>query len=1753
MPKDSHLQRQLEEAQSQIQQLSQQLVAERDAARQIQAQLQGQLDQQQRDIAQLEHQANRLRWIINTSPAVTYTCQSTPPYAYTYASPSLAVVLGYSPDDVQAEPNFWVQHLHPDDAPGVLAVIPQVFDQGKLQHDYRVRHRDGHYVWIRDVLTLRRNAQGEPQEVVGYVTDISDQKRLEAERQRNEQRIEQERQRIAQENCQFRETLKAQEATYRHLFDCNPQPMWVYDLATLQFLAVNEAAVAKYGYSRAEFLAMTIADIRPPEEVPRLLDNIAQVDSGLDIAGVWSHCLRDGQRIQVEIVSHTLEFEGRRAELVMAQDVTDRIRVEQALRYSEERYRLFVELAPHLIWSADGSGRNVYVSTRMGEYLGLPTEQLVNFDWPSAVHPDDAERVRDGWMESVRTGMPYETECRMRRGDGAYRWHLIQAVCVQCDQEMQWLGMATDIHDRKQAELALQDLNQSLEQKVTERTADLYRSQTEVRVILNNSPAKIYVEDLEGRYIFVNQTFLRLFNCQLEEVIGKTTYEFFPPEIADTLRTNDLRLLEQGGVQQFEEIVQINGEERCFLSNKFLLRDDQGEAYALCGMSTDITNRKAMEVALQSSYDHLQAMLAALPDHVFRVNREGVYLDFYPSDSILEIAGLDTLVGHRMVDVLPPDLAQAHLHRIEQALNTQTVQVSEQSLAVDGTQLVREVRVAPCGPNDVLFVIRDITDRKHIEAQVNRQLAAIEAAVDGIAILQDDVFVYLNRAHLELFGYHQAEDLIGQPWTVLYGPEEQARFEREVVPTLARDGAWVGEVIATRQDGTTFDEGLSLTLAENGLMICVCEDLGDRKQIEARNQQLLQELAGFKLALDASAIVSVTDAQGVIIDVNDKFCTVSGYSRQELIGKTHRLVNSRHHSPYYFRDLWRTIASGQVWRGEICNRAKDGTPYWVDSTMVPFLGSQGRPERYLSIQFDVTDRKQAEIELRDLTSRLTLALEAGDYGIWDWDLVHDAIWDERMYEIYGLQDLDRPVTYQDWRDQVHPDDLDAVEAQLQAAVQDKVTFNVEFRIVRPDGELRWLRSITSTQYDTEGNPLRIVGISYDNTDRKQAEQDLLASENRFRRVFSSNIVGMMFTDFSGQIFDANDRFLTLLGYTRTELETQAINWTTLTPPEHQANDIKAIEELRRSGAIDPWEKEYFRKDGSRVAVLIGVAMLDQADGQCVCVVFDISDRKRVESQLQSSQAYFQSIVADQTELICRFLPDGTLTFVNNAYCQFVQKSPDQLLGQSFMPLLPEEDQDISATYFSHLSIENPVVTYEHQVVAPDGLIHWQQWTGRAFFGADGSPIEFQSVGRDITTLKEAEAQLRYSNQELQYVTRLKDEFLANMSHELRTPLNAILGMTEGLQEGVFGPLTDRQKRSLNTIERSGTHLLSLINDILDLSKIEAGQIDLDYTAVSVGFLCRSSLTFLQEQAHRKNLQFQTHIPAHLPDLYGDERRLCQVLINLLSNAVKFTPEGGQITVMASYRPLAGATLAPHQAILHPEGDPAATVGILTLSVADTGIGISPENAERLFQPFVQIDSALNRQHQGTGLGLALVKRITELHGGTVTLTSEVGSGSCFTLQLPIIPIPSDDCPTPIPLVALEGSPGLAPDTPPLILLAEDNEANVDTITAYLGAKGYKLIVAKDGLEAISLATRTNPDLILMDIQMPQMDGLAAIRQLRQTPDLVSVPIVALTALAMPEDRDHCLAAGANAYISKPIRLKHLAQIIQTLLAPDSTT
>ncbi|MFO0892618.1 MAG: ATP-binding protein [Isosphaeraceae bacterium] len=377
---------------------------------------------------------------------------------------------------------------------------------------------------------------------------------------------------------------------------------------------------------------------------------------------------------------------------------------------------------------------------------------------------------------------------------------------------------------------------------------------------------------------------------------------------------------------------------------------------------------------------------------------------------------------------------------------------------------------------------------------------------------------------------------------------------------------------------------------------------------------------------------------------------------------------------------------------------------------------------------------------------------------------------------------------------------------------------------------------------------------------------------------------------------------------------------------------------------------------------------------------------------------------------------------------------------------------------------------------------------------------------------------------------MKDEFLANMSHELRTPLTGILGLSESLLEGVYGPLKGGQRQGISDIQECGIHLLALINDILDVAKIEAGRAVLELEEVDLESICRASERFIKEAAQKKAISVEVSLVGELRTLIADQRRLKQILVNLLSNAVKFTNRGGKVGLDVTADP---------------------ELKEVRLAVWDTGIGISSEGLSDLFRPFVQLDAGLARHHGGTGLGLVLVKKLTELHGGTLLVESEPGKGSRFTVVLPwtaenhrlVDPHGADDSASAGRNVVETGPAAVAPR----ILIVDDDLVSVRALRDLLRFRGYSVDVAPDGASGIEMARSLGPDLIVMDIQMPGMDGIEAIRRVRALPGLADVPILTLTAMAMKGDRERLLGAGATDYFSKPASIADLHERIRELL------
>jgi PAS domain S-box-containing protein len=753
---------------------------------------------------------------------------------------------------------------------------------------------------------------------------------------------------------------------------------------------------------------------------------------------------------------------------------------------------------------------------------------------------------------------------------------------------------------------------------------------------------------------------------------------------------------------------------------------------------------------------------------------------------------------------------------------------------------------------------------------------------------------------------------------------------------------------------------------------------------------------------------------------------------------------------------------------------------------------------------------------------------------------------------------------------------------LNRAIQSCGSYDIEYRVRQKNGELRWLQAKGRVEGDAAGKAVHFHGAVIDITERKR-------SEGRFRRLVDSNAQGVMFWNLKGEITGANDAFLSIVGYTREDQRAGAIHWVSMTPPEYAQLDARSLRELAATGVCTPFEKEYIRKDGSRVPILIGAATFEDSPDEGVCFIIDITERKRTDLALRESEEHFRflndlagvtGLLSDPARIVAvtaRLLGEH----LRASRCAFADVAPDgenftivydyldgsestvghyrlSLFGARAVATLhagetlivrdvraelpPEEGADVFIALNIQAAILCPLIK--------DGVL-------RAMIAVhqskprDWTPIEINLV-QDVVdrcwvsiARRTAEGDLRRLNAELERrvadrtaeaeaSNRAKSVFLSTMSHEIRTPMNAILGYSQlMLRDPTLG--TDSQA-NLRIINRSGEHLLALINDVLDMSKIEAGRTELNPTTFSLSGLLNDVAGMFRLRAEAKALRFEIFVQGEsAPYIVADEGKIRQVLINLLGNALKFT-ERGSITLRVGLSDTAEGGERKMNT---------ANRSWFSARVEDTGLGISEEEQKKLFQSFNQFNQKQRGNNQGTGLGLAISRAYALLMGGELTVQSTPGTGSVFYFG---IPVEHGNAKVAVRQSVVRRVTGIrAGQTVPRILVADDLYENRDWLLKLLTAIGFPVRCADDGEAAIREWREWSPRLILMDVHMPVMGGLEATRRIKAAPGGEETVIVILTASVLDADRRNFRQSGADDFLAKPCREDELLEKVRALL------
>ena len=921
----------------------------------------------------------------------------------------------------------------------------------------------------------------------------------------------------------------------------------------------------------------------------------------------------------------------------------------------------------------------------------------------------------------------------------------------------------------------------------------------------------------------------------------------------------------------------------------------------------------------------------------------------------------------------------------------------------------------------------------------------------------------------------------------------------------------------------------------------------------------------------AHNLVSTTDRAGTINFVNDRFCEVSGYSREELIGQNHRLIKSGEHEPAFYEDIWRTIAGGDTWRGMLCNRRKDGRRYWVLSTIAPFEIRNGRPQSYASLRTEVTELKllQEEMRLKDRALR-----EATD-GIVIADMAADdgaMIYVNRAFEAitgYSADEaLGRNCRFLQNGDRDQPG-----LAELRRALAEQKPATVALRNYRKDGSLFWNELHLSPLFDDHGRLTHYVGIQHDISERVAGEEALRESEENLRAVLDAIDDEVLAVDEEQRtvFYSARGGRLSLFAPESLEpglvpvVDREALRKQVRQPdryeerieaiyaqPELPSEDIcertdgRVIERtslpLRRGNRI-PSRYEARLQDIYARPELPSEDICEQTDGRViertsmplhrgnriagrvwhfrdVTRLYDVQRSMEIyQRRLQLGQKYANIGTWDWN------IATGELFWTERIWPLFGYAEGElEATFENFRAAVHPDDRESVLNAISASIESDTPYRCEHRVVWPDGTVRWLSETGAVVRDEGGKAIRMLGVVQDIDDRKRAEIELLATREQAERANRAKSDFLSSMSHELRTPMNAVLGFAQILQHDET--LNEGQLEDVTEILRAGNHLLSLINTVLDLSKVESGNIDLSIETVELHSIVEECTSLIRPMAAKKAIEVTRQVdPAQA--IRADRMRLKQALLNLMSNGIKYNRDEGKLTVAVV-----------------PGADGART----QIRVTDTGRGLCEKDIERIFQPFERLGDQ-GSGIEGSGIGLTITRRIVEMMGGEVGLSSEPGRGSTFWIELAgeeLHGLPARAGAAPALPVEAPGAGTLTEER--RILYIEDNPSNIRLVAGVLSRRpDIRLKTAHNGDLGIELALAEPPDLILLDINLPGLDGYGVLRTLKSEESLKAVPVLALSANAMPKDIDRGRQAGFADYITKPLQLEYFMKTLDHYL------
>ncbi|MEP6516953.1 PAS domain S-box protein [Microcoleus vaginatus] len=1463
-------------------------------------------------------------------------------------------------------------------------------------------------------------------------------------------------------------------------------------------------------------------------------------------------------------------------------DISDRKQTEIALKQSEERLSVAIEGSGMATWDLDVRTNRVIWSATHFSILGcepVPDGEVSVAVWENCVHPDDLKQVLQAIETARQTRSLYSPEYRIIRADNgeirclrAFGRYLYD----ESGEAVRFIGVLFDATDRKMAELALHESEQTVRRQLLE-----------IEWLYQTTPVGLAVLDKDLRYVRLNHLLAQTNGLPVEAHIGRTLREIVP-ELADTAEPLLRHLLETGEPRRNYE---ISGETkaqpgvvRTWLQNWLPLKDTGGEIVGINVVIQEITDRKMAELALQESNNRFHLATRAIDGLVFEWD--------LAANSVYRSEGLFSIVGVYPEDapatpewwrerIHPADLARI-LAGAESILSAERYEDEYRVRHQDGRWIdVWErgclIRNQQGEVTKIVGFTSDITKRKQTEAALRDRETHLQLILDSAkdyAIFTTDTDGHVtswNAGAQRLLGYTEAE-IVGQHGRIIFTAEDSATRMPEAERHIAlTQGKAENERWHVRKDGSRFwGSGLVMPLRDadgevQGLLK-IMQDKTERWQIEEALRQ--SENLYRTLADGVPELMWINTADGRLEFCNQHWKSYTGMMPELPLAAPVLQLFHPDDLPAVVGTRTAAIEAGEAYEFECRVRRFDGNYRWHLARLVPVKDRGGKVVQWAGIGIDIDDRKRAEESLAESDRRFRFLAESLPHLIWNVSSGGEIRFTNQQQWLEYLGMSYEEAAQSNWESLVPPSDLAESWARWEECLITGEVYQIELRLRRAvDHMERWHLSRAVPIRDAGGQIVEWIGTNTDIHDRKQAqlnEQFLSELEVRLRQ--RSNPAEMLWEAMNslGEYLQVDrcvwhgidveaDLVFVQQDWHQSDLASAAGTYkiSDFKTPELKALSMAGQTLVISDIANDPHTAHLFDNYGAvSIRALVDVPCLEEGRWVALLLVtsrvvrhwrpdevwlmqevvarlWTVILHARALHELHESEARFRALADNIAQLAWITDPSGGSLWYNQRWFEYTGTTLEEMLGWGWQLVHHPEHLDRVVEKFRRCIETGELWEDTFPLRGKDGSYRWFLSCAVPIRDDQGNVLRWCGTNTDITDRKVAEAERerllareKAAREEAERANRVKDEFLAVLSHELRTPLNPIMGWAKLLQSNLLTP--EKQRYALETIERNAKLQTQLIEDLLDVSGILQGKVSLNIAPVDLAGVIGAAIETVRLAAEAKSIQISTQFAPNLGPVLGDAGRLQQVVWNLLSNAVKFTPPEGKIQVVL---------------------DRVDTLAQIT--VTDTGKGIEPDFLPYVFDYFRQADSTMTRKFGGLGLGLAIVRHLVELHGGTVKSASPgEGKGATLTVWIPLMPVQSQTSP------AKTASPDQSFNLSGISVLAVDDDADArDLVVFLLEDCGASVTAVSNAADALAVLTESVPDLLLSDIGMPDTDGYMLMRQVRAlAPDKGGrIPAIALTAYAGEIDYQQALAAGFWRHISKPLDPDKLVQAICEVL------